>query len=285
MSWNKSNSNKPKAVAPSKAPRVNRKLYYVLLGSLVLIGAAISICVFSRSSTNKAPEKAVRPKVSKTVKEQPNITTFPTEKQKPQKKLHFWEVDAAYTNGFSEVQVRKWLKEHRPPPGYTNDAAIMRAPAKYAIFPHEVENKLAALLTLEPGQSIIGSLDLQNVQADFLKSCEVPIVVTDEDTPETAALKNLMNEVKVELKERIAEGERLEDIISETQKEYQRLAQCRREVMLAIHDLKKEGIASEQELDDVLTAANRLLEEKGIAPIELGAISRQMFLRHIKKEN
>ena len=181
------------------------------------------------------------------------------------------------------MQMRKWRKEHRPPPGYTNDAAVVRSRAKYAIFPYESENKIAALLTLEPGQTMIGSFDLRGVQADFLKSCEVPIVITKEDTPETAALKNLMNEVKIELKERIADGEKLEDILSETQKEYQRLARCKMEMQQAINELKEEGISSEQELDDVLSAANKILEEKGIAPIELGPIARHMFLRHIKK--
>ena len=284
MSWNKSNSSNLQTQPSTKTVRSNRWLYYIMAGSLTLaIGAPVYFCLPSKTQNIIEPDRKAVAEKPRVVEKLPVKVVEEKKEQKPQKKLNFWEVDAAHTNGFTEMQMRKWRKEHRPPPGYTNDAAVVRSRAKYAIFPYESENKIAALLTLEPGQTMIGSFDLRGVQADFLKSCEVPIVITKEDTPETAALKNLMNEVKIELKERIADGEKLEDILSETQKEYQRLARCKMEMQQAIHELKKEGVSSEQELDDVLSAANKILEEKGIAPIELGPIARHMFLRHIKK--
>lgn len=284
MSWNKSNSSNLQTQPSTKTVRSNRWLYYIMAGSLTLaIGASGYFCLPSKTQNVIEPDRKAVAEKPKAVEKLPAKVVEEKKEQKPQKKLNFWDVAAAHTNGFTEMQMRKWRKEHRPPPGYTNDAAIVRSRAKYAIFPHESENKIAALLTLEPGQTMIGSFDLRGVQADFLKSCEVPIVITKEDTPETVALKNLMNEVKIELKERIANGEKLEDILSETQKEYQRLARCKMEMQQAINELKEEGISSEQELDDILSAANKILEEKGIAPIELGPIARHMFLRHIKK--
>lgn len=284
MSWNKSNSRNLQSPLSTKAIRASRWLYYIIAGCLVfVIGAAVYFCLPSKTQNVIDPDRKAVAEKPKVLEKLPAKVVEEKKEQKPQKELNFWEVDAAHTNGFTEMQMRKWRKEHRPPPGYTNDAAVVRSRAKYAIFSHESENKIAALLTLEPGQTMIGSFDLRGVQADFLKSCEVPIVVTKEDSPETAALKNLMNEVKIELKERIADGEKLEDILSETQKEYQRLARCRMEMQQAINELKEEGISSEQELDDILSAANKILEEKGIAPIELGPIARHMFLRHIKK--
>lgn len=272
MSWNR----KDTAHEPSqRPPRKVRGILVVLFGAGVLGVVAWLLC---RSAPELVPAKDPAPAAKTPRKEH---APQPRPQTQPSRPLRFWEVDAAYTNGFTEMQMRKWRKEHRPPPGFTNDAAQVRKRASYAIFPHRSENQIAALLTLEPGQSMIGSLDLRDVQADFLRSCETPIVVTSEDSPEDAALKKLMKEVKADLRQRIAAGENLADILHEVQREYQQLARYKREIEQTLNELKNGDITSEQDLDDAVDAANQLLESRGISPIQLGPIARKAFLRHV----
>ena len=283
MSWNRQNTGNYPSGKPGRGDASFGRRVRIHIATFLIVVAAVGIWVW-RHGTGPAEavsaEKSERARpAAETPRKVDAVQSRP--KAQPVRPLHFWEVDAAHTNGFTEMQMRKWRKEHRPPPGFTNDAALVRKRASYAIFPHRSENQIAALLTLEPGQGIIGTLDLRGVQEDFLKSFETPIVVTEEDSPEDAALKELMKEVKEDLRQRIAEGENLADILHEVQGEYQQLARYKRVMEQTLNELKNGGITSEEDLDDALNAANEMLESRGIAPIQLGPIARKAFLRHV----
>ena len=192
----------------------------------------------------------------------------------------FWEVDAAHTNGFTEMQMRKWRKEHMPPPGYTNNAVLTRPKPKYAIFNHKCENLIAAYLTLRPGDGMIGTPILgERFRKEFLKSLETPIVVTEDDSPEDAQLKRDMIATKIDLKARMDAGEDICKIINDTHREVQDLSRYKTMLQKEIRDAAKNPEMTMQDVDDLVEAANKMLEAKGIAPIALGPISRRLIQR------
>ena len=61
----------------------------------------------------------------------------------------------------------------------------------------------------------------------------------------------------------------------DTRKEYQDLARYKMELQELINEYKKEEGVTDEDVEDFVQAANKKLEEKGIAPLNVGPITRQ----------
>ena len=197
----------------------------------------------------------------------------------PKKPKKYWEEDVMPAN-LTPMQQRKWKHMHRPPPGYTNDTSRTEAPPAYAIFPHHSENTIAGYLTMTPGETLVGTPHYgPSFTKDFVESMKTPIVISAEDTPEQAELKRLMIETKIDLAERMRNGEDIGKILEETHEEYQRLAILKMEVASELNKLRKDPNATLEDVEDFTSAANKILEERGIAPITLSPIAKRTLLR------
>ena len=204
----------------------------------------------------------------------------PAEARVPERPLRFWEVDAAHTNGFTEMQMRKWRKEHMPPPGYTNNVALTRPKPKYAIFRHSCENLIAAYLTLRPGEGMVGTPVLgERFRRQFLESLKEPIVVSADDPPEDTQLKRDMIATKADLKARMEAGEDICKILGDTHREVQDLARYKAMLQKEVREASRSPDMTMQDVDDLVRAANEMLDARGIAPIALGPISRRLIQR------
>jgi len=225
-------------------------------------------------------EPAAKPAKSKPRLAMPTVTnvarvaSVADRKQPP-----YWELDESHTNGFSEAQMRKWRNVRRPRmKPFTRE----RPKARYEIFDHRSENMIACLLAAKPGTGFIGTPNYKDIDADFLKSCERPIIVTEDDDEYSADLKRQMVEVKIGIKERMDAGESLADILQTTREEMRKLASYRQGLAEEIRKIEKSGESAEA-VKDFVDAANRLLAEKGIAPISPGPITMSR-LKHLNKE-
>lgn len=250
----------------------------------VCVAAAVGVAAWLLVPTGKTVPKpqpaAERPK--STVKTAPRKEVKPAvaEAPKPKAELPKWKYPVERTNELNEVELRKWRAMHRPPPGYTNTTSRTEAPPKYAIFRHRSENEIAALLTMTPGETIVGTPTYtRKFTEDFLKSLETPIIVSEEDSEEDAELKRAMVETKIELKARMDAGEDLGQILLDTRREYQDLARYKMMLKSEINAISKNPDATIKDVEDFVAAANQLLEQKGIAPLKLSTISRRMLLR------
>ena len=256
-----------------------------LVAGVIVVAVAVGAFLFLTKDKATAPEDAKPKKPAKIHEVTPvKITPKPVEEkvvtpEKP-KPLRKWEYPVERTNELSAAELRKWKVMHRPPPGYTNDTARTEAPPEYAIFDHHSENEIACLLTLTPGTTLVGTpIYGKRFTEDFLKSCETPIVITEDDTPEQADLKRLMIDTKIDLRQRMSEGEDLGKILLDTREEFQRLASYKQMLQQELNEIKKDDSLSTEEIDDFVKAANKMLEEKGIAPIKLSPISRRAMMR------
>ena len=261
-----------------KSSGLSVKWLFVGLGVLIVIVACF---VMMKKEAAPAPKPPAENKVvTKKAPEKKVIKPVVTESPKVEKKLPKWKYPVERTNELNAVELRKWRAMHRPPPGYTNTTSLTEAPPKYAIFKHRSENEIAALLTMTPGDTLVGTPHYsKRFTEDFLKSLETPIIVSEEDSEEDAELKRAMVQTKIELKARIDAGEDLGQILLDTRREYQDLARYKMMLQGEINEIKKNPDATIQDVEDFITAANNLLEQKGIAPIKLSPISKRMLLR------
>jgi len=197
-----------------------------------------------------------------------------------EKPVPYWKLPT--TNGLDEAQIRKWKFMHEPPPHYTNDVAFHRPPPEWAIFKHRSENELALLMTLEPGMTLVGTpIYGDAMRNDFLKSCEEPILAEEGDTEEQRQLKKEMNEIKIEIRDRMRNGEDFCDILRETREEMMRLGRVRQEIQNDLSAMLKDA-KSEVDVDTCIEAANKLLEDKGLAPISVNPVIRRRFARQFQ---
>lgn len=168
---------------------------------------------------------------------------------------------------------------HRVKGIHTNKTAYVKS--KYEIFQHRCDNEIAALLSLKPGGLIFGTPRYNGkFKQEFIESLKTPIIVTQDDSPEDAALKRSVNEAKIELKAALDRGEDIEQIMLDTRKELQDLGRYKMEIQHELNDFrKKEGVTTE-DVEDFVKACNTMLEKKGIAPLNLGPFTKKKLMHN-----
>ena len=195
-------------------------------------------------------------------------------------KVHYWE--RATTNGLSECQQLKWLHKRLPPPARTSYVLQNREKAYYEIFDHKSENEIAALITLPPGGGIVGAYDYgKEFLDDFVESLETPIDVLETDSEEDAALKRDMIEVKRDLKKRMDAGEDVCKIMAEAREEAMRLSVYTKQIEEMVQSAIHESADTIEDAEDIIGAANRMLEERGASPIKISPVLKSMLKRQI----
>ena len=272
MAWNRSTDQK--AAAPAKKPGVK----HGLIAGIVIVALGGTAAWLLLPSGEKPVEKHRDPTAPSRIKEvtpaaAPKAEVAEEAPKGPEKKKPWWETEN--TNGFTAVQQQVW-KLRRQKPAYVARRAN-RKRADFAIFEHRSENLIASYLALEPGQGIIGSPNLNGIEEDFMESLKTPIIPTADDSPEIAAWKRTMNQTKIDIKARLDAGEKLTDILAETHREAQRLAQLKQMITTEVHNQINEN-STKQDVEDFVAAANKMLEEKGIAPISAGPIIKHKLM-------
>lgn len=277
MAWNGSNG----AASPCKIEKKAKpSIWRGLLAAIIVIGGAAGVCLYliPGSSNDDDKKEEIKSKlIAEAVPSQTNVEEAVPDMPEQKVVQHKPTLDYArlaaegktvITNKFGEeIVLARSRRREKPRP-------------KYAIFAHESENKIAALLTIEPGTQLFGTqIYNQKFVDDFLKSCEEPILVADEDDDFTRQLKQDMIETKIELRNRMNDGEDLREIMSDTRKELQRLGMVKREVERMMRDEVKNNANDEHDIEDYINAANMMLEAKGIAPIKITPILRHSLMR------
>ncbi len=156
---------------------------------------------------------------------------------------------------------------------------------KYEIFRYRCENEIACLLSMHPGEDLVGSSGYNGrFTREFLESLKTPIMIGPDDTEEQKELKRYVIQAKKDLEEAYDRGEDIEKIMLDTRKEYQDLANYKHELSVMVYEYKKETKVSEQDVEDYVNAANKMLEAKGIAPLKPGPLTRRKLMMQLIEE-
>ena len=283
MAWNGSDGAvKPQKVAKKSKPSVFRGL---LAAIIVICGGVGAYLMFLGPATGGGSREKTKAKPAKIAEVSPDLSAsnvaIVTEIAKPQKKRDpfYWEQPT--TNGLNEAQLRKWHNMHLPAPSFTNTAMHARPPSEYEIFETRAENEIAMFMTMIPGEGLVGSPDYdESFKDEFLKSCETPIIIYEDDTEYEKQLKREMEELKIDLRQRMRDGEDICEIMAETREEMMRLGVVRQQIESEMRDMLSES-ESADDFDDCIEAANRILESQGIAPLRINPIVRRNIMRQL----
>ena len=269
---------------PKISPRLLRGL---AAGLIVVLGAAIAFFFLSKPA--QKPTSVAKPDTKRIKEVTPAAPRpRPAEESKPVEEEKKIDPNARPTKVGETVNGYILLpsgRMHRVL-GVVTNSTTAAIKGKYEIFNHSSENEIACFLSMEPGQGLVGTPRYNGrFKRDFLQSLEEPIVVSPDDSPEDAALKRNVIQAKIDLKDALDRGEDIEQIMLDTRKELQDLGRFKQELTQQMHEIVKEDAEmSTEDMEALLEAANKMLDEKGIAPMTFGPLTRRKIMMMREQE-
>ena len=167
---------------------------------------------------------------------------------------------------------------------------VTNTPGKFSIadktFKHSADVELGNLLMVEPGDDLLGDTAgmYRGFNKEFDEALTEPIEYSDDDTPIQREMKQAVNELRKELKDRRAKGEDIEKIMEDTRNQLKELSLYRQELEDEVRKLSTDDL-TQNDYEDLVAAANQMLKERGIKPLEMPSTVRHAIrLRKIQEE-
>lgn len=272
MAWNGSKgASAPQQKTSNGARAVSKG---ALAGLIVVLGAGAAIYFLLPASapTPKAPAPQEAPKVIEEIKPEvaTNVATVVETKKTDRDS---WIPADAYQDERGVWRHPGGARVFNP----KSKEKAVKSPTKsnFPMLKHPVEREIATLITAKPGMILVGSPKYEAMRNDFVNAIVDKIEIKDDDSEWDRMVKTEVEEVKRELAERVKQGEDLVDILKESRQELQRLSQYKREVQAIINAQVRDAENSDDDVEMVLAAANKMLEERGIAPIQANSIMKR----------
>ena len=293
MAWNGSSEKNTNGTSAAKRPVGGAKKSpsimrgaFAALAVVALAAGAWWWLMARRAPEPSAPERPKRP-----AKASPPVVAKPTPQPKPKDyssldNIQLRRLPESETNNLTEAQVKYWRMFHPWPPPDKDQPKAKHG--KYHIFETRADNEIAFVLATEPGTMVIGNRSVgPDFESRFLKSLEKPIIVSKDDSEYEQNLKRAVIEAKLNLKDALDRGEDIGKIMDEARAELQKLARYRAQLEKEATVMLHRGEIGAADAEDVIKAVNKMLEEKGIAPIELNSMSRlaMKYQNIVKKES
>ena len=167
---------------------------------------------------------------------------------------------------------------------------VTNAPGRYSLadktFKHFADAELGNLLMTQPGEGMLGESEgmYRGFKNELLKALEEPIAYSEDDTDLQRELKDGVKELREELKRRMANGEDIEKVMEDTREQLKELSLYREELEGHVMKLAHEGM-TQADYEDLVAAANKMLDERGVKHLELPAtLRRTLRLRKIQED-
>ncbi len=256
---------------PSRGGNAARWRYRALPVAVVALIAGVAVWwMVGREESVPQPEETKRVAPVKVVKTQlPKPTTpKPPEPPAPKKDGPPWPERSPHPDG-------EWRHGEGPRsiavtngclvtyPNYPGVQLVLPHPAFAAPFETLLDNEIARIITMKPGDDFIDVPLPKNFDEKFVQSILVPIEDKEDDTPEKAELKRQVRDARRILIDAANRGESPRQILMDEAKTLRRMMQTRDNFQRIINEQIQSG-ASDQDINDTVNAANKMLEREGI---------------------
>lgn len=267
MGWNGSGTGK--AVEPPKTKKVGGGISPAVvkgaLSGLLVIVAALAIFTFFNGGDEKpapkaekkaAPIKEATPAPAPKAVEQPKKPVDPKEDYDHTKMYRDERGILRYNGGCRAPDPTRKAR--------VIDMGKLLTPSP---FKNTSDRAIVGLLTLRPGQLSLATWNFYDPEFEeaFKQSLSETEPIGPEDSESLKQTKQALWETKCEIAKRIEKGESLGDILSAAAQELRDLHNYKmsleREVNKIVEDA---GGLDEQDIRDMIAAANKMLEDKGV---------------------
>ena len=281
MAWNRPSEDAAGHRVNVDATSSSRHWWYVA-GAIVVLGAAVAAWWLWPDTSAPVAEDGDGT-AGRRIREVKPAAAPKAEEAKPKD-------PPGYYNG------KKISNSNRPPwmspyhrvvdygPIHTNKPSEAATPLYKKVFEDETDQCIASILLVPPGQFMIGDGKgmYDDFDSNFIESLKTPIIVLSTDPDEVKELKRAVNETKAALKMRYDAGESLQKIMEETHRELRELGLYKEEIEHQVDELCEKQMFTEQDVDDCIMAANKMLEERGSAPLTMSKFYRESLVLRAK---
>lgn len=144
------------------------------------------------------------------------------------------------------------------------------AKSKFNYFKRRSEREIASVLNIEPGTWMMRPVQFgDKFDKDLTAAFEETIEFKKDDSDEVRAMKQAVIDTKKELAERIKKGEVASEIMNSTISELYTLGQYKRDLEEQVGAIRRNAEYTDQDVEDVVNAANQMLEAKGLPPMRM----------------
>ena len=272
MSWNRSTYSKPKS-----APKSGMSIGKGLVAGCIVVSLGLAAILLLRTGGESAKDVPPKERKSKQVetKKPPRPVSTPApaaaESEKPLKPQRVGEIRDGKML-MVDGRLRTMSK-------HVITAEVARVTIADKTFDEPTDRLLAHILEMEPGEALVGdSADLyRGFDKAFVKSLDTPIIYDKDDDQYVKELKAGVQALRDELKARMAAGEDINKVLAETRDQFQELGAYRQDLENMVIEMTQERGLTQEAYDDVIKAANKMLEDRGCKPLELPAAVRHRF--------
>ena len=286
MAWNKPDENKVEVERKGGQRNVHHK--GLIAGAIVVAFGSAALWIFSGGDT--APTAKVTGKIGRIKDVQPVVTNAATRLSDPLMcpdgvLRSPGRKSACYRDEHGVLRYKNGNARAYDPTRPAREIHV-NADARKSPFHFRSEREIARYLIIPPGTTMIGTVPYdESFLADFRHSLEEPIIVTKEDDEFDAQLKRDMIAAKLEILDRVRNGESLKEVLEENRNERNRLALFKRDLESDLLSLTKEDSITEDSLSDFIAAANKMLEQKGLKPLTQTGILKANLRRNLRERS
>lgn len=280
MAWNQSNNY----TRIKKSKRFSFKGLAISLALVIAVIIGLGYFFFADNTTNEEtlslsnPEKEVR-KTTKKHQASKSKTKIKSPAVEEKQELKSFKISV------DEYGVRRYPNGVRV---YDDKTPISKPTTPFGdnpIFKNKALNEIASFINLTPGAALFGTRNYDQAYVKILrKGLEEEIVILDEDDDKTRQTKLEMIEIQKEFKG-MSDAQIL-SIVKDTYSELQRLSRYKNQIKSMVNEIvKNTPEISEQDYNDLISAANEMLKKEGIAPIRNTVLIRKSIkLNNVNQE-
>ena len=258
---------KPKVTAKKPSPLRG------LVAGAVLVAAVVG-CYFAFFAKSEKPQKVVEQKKPTAIKEVKHavVTQKVAEVKKPIDPREDYDHKMCYRDERGILRYKDGGCRV-PDPTRPKLPPISSESFYVTVFSNHSDKAIADIISINPGDHIFFSVDYsgEHLEKAFLESLTTPIKINDDDSPYHKELKKAVLETRKEVARRIGDGEKLGDILNGARKELERLSKYKQDLHDEISRMVKDSNGAElntADVKDLVAAANKMLEDNGVSPIE-----------------
>ena len=271
MAWNRPRENGEAVSRPLQKRKGFRfPIRGAIAGAIVVIGAAVAAWWLwpsdgsagetppprsARQIKEVAPAAAPTNAVRKAKREWPPEWHVPDDWDKPYPPQAYWP-DGTLKQHSRYVRVVTNVRHH--------------VSIQERTFKNYADRRIAGLLIRRPGEVLIGEMPFgEDFVEEFKESLKEEIKIEEGDLPYTRSLKQAVIDARAELKRRMDAGEDIAKVMTETRKELKELGLYREELRKQVDRIREEhgDTFTEKDEQDLIDAANKMLEERGCKPL------------------
>ena len=259
-----SGKSKPRPAAPKGRATSPTALRGLVAGVIVVLVAVGAWYFLTRKPGNGEQETAKPKKPAKIALATPAKPRPKAEEPKPvEEELppHLRRVKdiSCTTNQFGQI-----VERYQTADGKTHK--LIR-PSRPPLFNHATDDILSMALA-QTGGGAMPPLPLGgDMDAEFLKSLEEPIIIDKDASPEIQQRQRIVRDARIEVKALMDQGLHFRDILADHEKLFNENAQIRADALAEARKIRDEG--DTEGTQQFVNTMNAAFQTMGIAPIEM----------------